>query len=149
MKTNIELNTMPLSEIKEKLTALSLKHNSLGKTANGLYTVCTKCGSRTNYKGITTHCPGRHMSTEEDYAVYLGELDFQNGEWISLPREWKLVASISYGKRELRMADINAIPDPLLGLYPAEELINTPSPVFASHKEVNDWINKHYPMYQP
>lgn len=145
----IEENTMSLSEIKEKLTALGLKHNSLGKTENGVYTVCTKCGSRTNYKRMTTHCPGRHISAEEDYAVFLGELDYIDGEWVTFKKEWKLVASISLGKRELRMADIRVIPDASKGFYPAEKLIKTPSPVFTSHKEVNEWVNKYYPMYQP
>lgn len=152
---NIKENTMTLEEIREKLAGLGrhyddLKHDSLGKTPNGLYHVCSKCGSRRDFKqGITTHCPGRHITVEEDYAVYLGELDYLNGQWVALDRQWKLVAAISEGKRELRMVDINFIPDASMGTHPAEELIKTPSPVFTSHKEVRDWVNKYYPMYQP
>ena len=126
-----------------------MNHDQNAKTPNGLYSICSKCRTGKENGGQPTHCPGKPLTPEQDYQIYLKELDFLDGEWITLRREWKLVASITMGKRELRMASADYTPDSSEGMYPAEELIKTPSPVFSSSKEVKAWVNKYYPMYQP
>jgi hypothetical protein len=46
----------------------------------GLFS-CTICGS---FEGATTtQCPGVKMTNEQRDAVYAGQLDFRNGQWVN------------------------------------------------------------------
>lgn len=48
----------------------------------GLF-ACEVCGS---FEGATTtFCPGRPMTKDEEDAVYSGDLDYRDGQWINAP----------------------------------------------------------------
>lgn len=47
--------------------------------AGGLFS-CTRCGSFEG--GTTTHCPGEQMGANINDAVYAGQVDYREGEWV-------------------------------------------------------------------
>jgi hypothetical protein len=47
--------------------------------------VCSVC--KTYEGGLATECPGVPVTAEQVDRTYNGEIDFINGEWITLPKK--------------------------------------------------------------
>ena len=50
------------------------------KTCRGGLAWCDVC--HTGEGAMPTHCPGRHITTDEADSIYACRLDFKDGQWI-------------------------------------------------------------------
>ena len=48
---------------------------------DGGLSVCAVCGGGEG--SLPSECPGQKMTSEQDNAVYAGDLDFKCGEWMT------------------------------------------------------------------
>lgn len=64
--------------------------------------MCVKC--RGAEGSLPTHCPGRHMTSDEEQAVMDGTLDYKGGQWtVQMVPEAETVA----GRPRPRLADLD------------------------------------------